>query len=506
MTQPDISPPKSPLVTALNELVRTQDRWCTPSILQDQHQVKNEYDDVSVSVGALGSLLQHSIYFEEAEKFAAQVYGADRTFLSPHGSTGANAILLRMLALKRRDALVLVARNVHHSIINALKMFSIDFRFLPDPDYSSRFEAIMPPRITDVIAGLSRYPEALAVIYTSPTYEGLTADTVGISHVIHEFRPDLIIAVDEAWGGHLPFHSELPEAAMTSGADICVQSTHKMAGSLQQGALIHWNEERVDSITMGEAYREYVTTSPSYHLLGSVDASLRLLKERGREYLDGSIKRSATLREALAASLPALEILGVTNERQYSSSRRLDPIKTTLGLSRYGVSGFALAKNLAENGIIVERAGLNSVVLVTTFQLPDGAVDRAVNAVTESLQGKEVPEGRIKTLPRDPFGACSGPQNMRPYEVVRYANRLGVEVPLNEAIGRIAAESVELYPPGIPLLLEGYKVTREAVTYLQAALEEGAQLVARDPSLAGLRVLGRSESPEDLDANAFQMW
>lgn len=495
-------PPESPLVNALNNLVSTQDRWCTPSILPNQHKVVDEYDDVSVSAESLGNLLQHSGHFRAAEEFAAKIYGADRTFLSPHGSTGANAVVLRMLALERRDALVLVARNVHHSVINALKMFSIDFRFLPDPQYDPHFDAILPPKMKDVRNGLSRYPETLAVIYTSPTYEGLGADTVGIIHDIRESFRDVIVVVDEAWGGHLPFfpsYAHLPKAAMTEGADIAVQSTHKMVSSLQQGALLHWHNGRVQEVMMEEAYREYVTTSPSYHLLGSIDAALRLLDERGSRYLEVSIERSESLRAGLARNLPHLEILGLTDDDslfKYSCTG-IDPTKTTLGLSGYGISGFTLAKTLAKKGVIVERVSPNSVVLVTTFQLHEGAVDRAVTAITNVLRGEEL-KGEKKLLD-NPFSAAGNWQKMRPYEVVRYANYLSQEVLLSEAVGSIAAESVELYPPGVPIILEGYEVTREAIDYLRDALNEKAHLVARDSNLRTLRVLRPSSGRNSVE-------
>ena len=109
--------------------------------------------------------------FGEAERFAAAAQGADRTMFSVHGSSGSNFVVLRMLALERPDALVLVARNCHHSTINAIKAATgLDFRFLPSP-YDAEFEAVLPPSVDQVLDGLARYPEALAVIYTSPTYE-----------------------------------------------------------------------------------------------------------------------------------------------------------------------------------------------------------------------------------------------------------------------------------------------------------------------------------------------
>jgi arginine decarboxylase len=204
----------SPIVRVLNRDVGRYHRWCTPSILP--------------------------------ERFAAAAQGADRTMFSVHGSSGSNWSVLRALALERSDALVLVARNIHHSVINALKAFGLDFRFLPTP-YEPRFEALMPPSVEQVRLGLARYPEALAVLYTSPTYEGLAAHTAAIADVVHATSEHAMVIVDEAWGGHLHVHPELPRSAMAAGADVCVQSTHKLAGGLQQTGLIHWREGRADS-------------------------------------------------------------------------------------------------------------------------------------------------------------------------------------------------------------------------------------------------------------------
>ena len=275
-------PTPSPIVRVLNREVGRYHRWCTPSILESQERVEDFYSsDVSISAGFFGTLIDHNGIFGEAERFAAAAQGADRTMFSTHGSSGSNFVVLRALALERPDALVLVARNIHHSIINALKAFGLDFRFLPTP-YDARFEAVLPPSVDDVLVALARYPEALAVIYTSPTYEGLAAHTREISEAVHATSEHAIVFVDEAWGGHLHFHPDLPMSAMDAGADVCVQSSHKLAGGLQQTGLIHWREGRVDSELMEESYREYVTTSPSYHLLASADAAVRSLAADGR--------------------------------------------------------------------------------------------------------------------------------------------------------------------------------------------------------------------------------
>src|SRR3954464_7619291 len=296
----------SPIVRVLNEDVRRYHRWCTPSILPGQERVEDFYaSDVSISAGFFGTLVDHTGVFGEAERFAAAAQGADRTMFSVHGSSGSNWIVLRMLALERPDALILVARNIHHSIINALKAFGLNFRFLPTP-YEAEFEAVLPPSVDQVVAGLRRYPEAIAVVYTSPTYEGLCANTHAIAAAVHDAAPETILFVDEAWGGHLHFHPELPSSAMDAGAALSVQSTHKLAGGLQQTGLIHWREQRVDSELMEEAFREYVTTSPSYHLLASADASVRALAANGEEALGACIERTRELKTLLRERLPRL--------------------------------------------------------------------------------------------------------------------------------------------------------------------------------------------------------
>ena len=484
-------PSPSPIVRVLNEEVRHFHRWCTPSILTDQERIEDFYaSDVSISAGFFGTLVDHTGVFGEAEQFAAAAQGADRTMFSVHGSTGSNFIVLRMLALERPDALVLVARNCHHSTINAIKAFGLDFRFLPSP-YDAEFEAVLPPSVDQVVTALRRYPEALAVVYTSPTYEGLCANTHAIAAAVHDASDHAMLFVDEAWGGHLHFHPELPPSAMDAGADISVQSTHKLAGGLQQTGLIHWREGRVDSELMEESFREYVTTSPSYHLLASADAAVRSLAATGRDALGACIGRTRGLKARLRERLPLLRHLDdpAWVGRHYAHVAGCDKVKTTVALSSYGLSGFAVSEALVERGIVVEKAGVNTVTLITTFQLEEAAVEATVSALEEILAGRELPEGETKPMPANPFRAIDDRPVMHPYHARRYAKAIGQEVPLDQAVGRVAAEEVEVYPPGIPVILEGFRVSEDAVRYLREARDLGGAIVARDTSLATLRVL-----------------
>ena len=485
-------PTPSPIVRVLNEEVRHYHRWCTPSTLVDQERIDDFYaSDVSISAGFFGTLVDHTGVFGEAERFAAAAQGADRTMFSVHGSSGSNFVVLRMLALERPDALILVARNCHHSTINAIKAFGLDFRFLPSP-YDPEFEAVLPPSVDQVVEGLTRYPEALAVVYTSPTYEGLCANTHAIAAAVHEASDQTMLFVDEGWGGHLHFHPDLPPSAIDAGADISVQSTHKLAGGLQQTGLIHWRAARVDSESMEEAFREYVTTSPSYHLLASADAAVRSLAATGREALGACIDRTRRLKARLRERLPRLRHLDdpAWVGRHYAHVAGCDKVKTTLALSGYATSGFALSQALVERGIVIEKAGVNTVTLITTFQLEEAAIEATVSALEEILAGHEVDDGAAaKPMPANPFRAIDDRPVMHPYHARRYAKAIGQEVPLDQAVGRVAAEEVEVYPPGIPVILEGFRVSEDAVRYLREARDLGGAIVARDTSLATLRVL-----------------
>ena len=484
-------PERSPIVRILNTEVGRYHRWCTPSILQDQERIDDFYSsDVSISAGFFGTLVDHTGVFGEAERYAAAAQGADRSMFSVHGSSGSNFICLRMLALQRADALVLVARNIHHSVINALKAFGLDFRFLPTP-YDAAFEALLPPSVDEVLRGLERYPEALAVLYTSPTYEGLAANTRAISEAVHAASSHCIVYVDEAWGGHLGFHPDVPLSAMQAGADICVQSTHKLAGGLQQTGLIHWREERVDSELMEEAYREYVTTSPSYHLLASADAAVRSLVANGTRAIGRSLDISEALRAGIRERLPEVEHLDEPAflESHAAHVAGVDRVKTTIALSRYELSGFAVSEALVQRGIVAEKAGVNTVTFIATFQLDASAVGETVDALAEVLAGQKLEGGKRWPALPNPFTAIDDRPVMHPYHARRYAKSIGHELPLREAIGKVSAEHVEVYPPGVPVILEGFRVSAEAVDYLLEVHEAGGTIVARDTSLQTLRVL-----------------
>ena len=480
--------PDAPLVRFLNREVRKYVRWCTPSVLPDAPRVEDVYGtDVSASLFTVGTLAQNSGIFAEAHERAARLFKADRTLFSVHGTTGSVYVVMRYLSIMYGTPLVLATRNIHVSFHNACEDFGIRYRFIRS-HYDPEFDAFVPPTPDDVREALERYPEANAVFVTSPTYEGLSARLREIVSVVRSFDPDILVIVDEAWGAHFLFSEELPETAMEAGADISMQSTHKQGGSLQQTGMIHWREGRVDSDVMWEAYRGYVTSSPSYHLLASLDAARACLEERGREHVSRVIRLAGELRDSLRSEVPGLMILdddSVERWREHVSG--WDRSKVLASLSEFAVTGFEVERELqVRHRVVADTASFNSVLFIATFQLGEEAVEPTVRAVSEVLEGRRI-SGR-KELLSPPLR--DEPPRVEPYLVRRMPRRVvSHRVPLELAPGLVAAENITPYPPGIPIVIRGFRIREEDVEYLRAVRERGGILMARDPTLSEVEVL-----------------
>ncbi len=479
----------APIVEALNSM-SGYIKWCTPSVLLHQERIANIYkSDISVSAGFLGSYVDNTGIFREAHEKAAKVYGSDRTVFSVNGTTGSNFIVMRMLTLEYESPQILVSRNIHHSILHAAEWLGVKFRFIK-ASYDSQFESLIPPKPEDVLDTLNNYPESNAVIISSPTYSGLSAKIEEIVRVVKNFDKNIKVIVDEAWGSHFHFSDELPKSAMQAGADIAVQSTHKQGGSLQQTGMIHWKEKYVDSELMYEAFREYATTSPSYHLLASLDAVRAYMEEKGREAVETLIKKADYFKDLLGKKLiPPLKILDDSLEfdlaKDYISG--YDRTKTLIALTKFKETGFELGSLLAKNRIIVEKSSLNTILMLTTFSMSYGDIDKTVRTLVNVT--KDFHKVSKKELIPNPFQHLETKPVIEPHTARRVARTIGRVVPIKEAIGKIAAEHIEVYPPGVPVILEGFRVTKNNVRYLLNVKEMGGHISARNPSLKTIYVL-----------------
>jgi lysine decarboxylase len=316
----------------------------------------------------------------------------------------------------------------------------------------------------------------------SPTYFGAVADVEGLARVAHEH--DVPLVVDEAWGAHLAFSESLPRHALACGADLVVSSTHKIIGSFTQSAMLHLGRGgRLDEQVADRAITLLESTSPSSLLSGSLDVARAFAVTHGGRLLEQTIRAIAAARQAIGR-IPGLDVL---DERlaERSGVHAYDPLRLVVDVRGTGVSGYRLAQLMRERDIHPELAGEN--VIVAVFGMAETASDNAARLVealelaVTRLPGERDAGGR-ELIPPPPWG----PLEMTPREAFLGAQEV---VPIEQAVGRIAAESLAAYPPGIPNVLPGERLTAATWEYVQAILAHGGTLRgASDRTLRTARV------------------
>jgi arginine/lysine/ornithine decarboxylase len=329
---------------------------------------------------------------------------------------------------------------------------------------------------------LEATPDAVAAIVLSPTYFGACADIAGLAEVAHE--RGLPLVVDEAWGAHLRFHPELPPDAVSSGADAVICSVHKIVGSLTQSAILHLAGERLDENVLDRCVSVTESTSPSSLLSGSLDAARRLAAVKGEERLSETIEALRLMR----GQIGEISGLDVLDERMVGRAgvAAWDPLRLAIDVRGTGSTGYRLAGLTHEIGDVNFELFAENVV-VAAFSLgapaaPDGERLVAVlRQAAEQLGGETAEAGRA-FAPPPPWGelvltpreAFLGPQ-----EVIRF----------ERAAGRISAESLAAYPPGIPNVLPGERLTSETLQYIAEGVALGGFVRgATDRELHTLRV------------------
>ena len=405
----------------------------------------------------------------DAEARAAALWGADVARFSVGGSTHANQALA--LAVGREGDQVLVGRTLHRSMLLGLVLAGLSPVWLrPAVDSTTG----LPLGVSaDVLAdGFRRAPDAVAVLIGDPSYVGTVADVAGLAAVAHAH--DVPLVVDAAWAAHFGFHPDLPPHALQQGADALVTSAHKAFPAWSQAALILARGERIDLARLDAGVEATATTSPAGAILASIDASRALVARDGPRFYGALIERVAGVRARLGA-IPGLVVL---------EGPRVDPVKLTIVLPGTGVDGLVIERELLAAGLPVEMADRDTIVAVVTPADDDARLERLVDALVAGIE-------RHRGAPRPVAPAAAW--TVDPVTVVDPRTAFfapHATMPAAEAIGRTCAELVAPYPPGIPVLAPGERVTAEAVAALLEALDQGLRVAyAADPTLATLRVL-----------------
>jgi arginine decarboxylase len=420
--------------------------------------------------------------FQRAQQLAADAWGARRTWFLINGASQGNHAAC--LTLAHAGEQVVVQRNVHSSTIDGLVLSGLRPAFVaPELDPELGIAHCLTPESLDGALGAT--PDAVGAIAVSPTYFGAVADVRGLSKVAHEHGVPLV--VDEAWGAHMAFYDGLPEHALAAGADLVVSSTHKIVGSLTQSAMLHLGHAaagRIDEYGVDRAVTLVESTSPNSLLLGSLDAARHFAANEGPALLAETIQALRSARQAIR-QLPGLDVL---DERMTGQPGVFgyDPLRLAVDVRATGATGYQVAQLMHDHDDVnLELAG--ETVIVAVFGMGEtatGNAARLVESLSRAVEHLGFDEDFVpgQFTPPPPWG----PLEMTPREAFLGAQEV---VPVADAVGRIAAESLASYPPGIPNVLPGERITAATWSYIQAILAHGGSLRgASDRTLRTARV------------------
>ena len=395
---------------------------------------------------------------------AARRFGAERCFFLVNGSTvGVLAAIWAAAGPGGRRGTVLSARNAHRSVWNALMLTGSPIRTVTPRTHPLGFALDVTPG--EVEAALDGIPDPAAVVVTSPTYDGVVSDVAGIAKVCH--RRGVPLLVDAAHGAHLGFLDPAVPNPVACGADAVVMSLHKTLPSLTQTALLHVSGSRIDPDAVAEALTIFETSSPSYPLMASIDGCVDAMGDPG--LFTAWHDRLVRIRES------------VPQPFSFASPRGCFAFdESKLILSAEGAEGRDLTRFLRSRGIEPEMTSLRYTLLLTGAGLGDDAVGklcRALQELPEAFPGREPISEAPGTAPDITPGTAPDtgkpPQTERVLSIREAAARPRVSRSLADAEGEIAAESVTPYPPGIPLLLPGERITRAALDAIRACRQAG---------------------------------
>ena len=419
--------------------------------------------------------------FQLSQRLAAAAWGARRSWFLVNGGSGGNHAAC--LALAHLGGHVVVQRNGHSSIIDGLVLSGLRPRFVaPELDPELGIAHCLRPEALD--EALAAQPAAVAAIVVSPTYFGAVADIAALAEVAHSRGVPLI--VDEAWGAHLRFSSELPASALELGADLVLSSVHKVVGSITQSAVLHLgNDSRIDEWIVDRAVTLIESTSPNAILTASLDATRRQAAVRGEELLAETVSSLIELRERIR-SIPGLDVL---DERIVGRGgvHAYDPLRLVVDVRGVGATGHRIARMMREaDDINLELFSEN--VIVAVFGIGERAAttgERVVAALEHACERLDEEEGE----PLPPFAEPPpwGPTKLSPREAFLAPQEV---VQFERAEGRIAAESLAAYPPGVPNVLPGELLTRPTLDYISDSVAHGGLVRgASDRTLRTIRVV-----------------
>ncbi len=417
---------------------------------------------------------------ERAEALMADAVHADHTFFTTCGSS--LSVKAAMLAVAGPHEKLLVGRDAHKSVVSGLILAGIRPVWV-DPLWDAARRLAHPPSARAFEEAFRAHPDAKGALVTSPTPYGSCAAIAAIAEVCHRRARPLV--VDEAWGAHLPFHPGLPAWAMDAGADVCVTSVHKMGSGLEQGSVFHLRGRLVDAATLRSRADLLGTTSPSALILAGIDGWRRQMALHGRELLTDALELAAAVR----AEIELIEGLHVNDRADLTgpgAGADLDPLPVVIDVHALGTTGYRAADRLREHhhidGHLADHRRISA-------QLTHADDDRTAAGLLTALRDLADRADVLRPAPRVRV-PCPADLRLEQVCLPREAYFGPAEdVPLERAAGRVAAEMLTPYPPGIPVALPGELLTEPVLEYLRTGVEAGMHLPdAADRALRTVRV------------------
>ena len=428
------------------------------------------------SMKPLDNLCHPVSVIREAEELTAEAFGAAHAFLMVGGTT--SAVQAMILSVAKRGEKIILPRNVHRSVMGAMVLCGAVPVYV-NPECDSRLGIPLGMKVSEVEKAILANPDAKAILVNNPTYYGICSDLRSIVKLAHEHG--MLCLADEAHGTHFYFGENMPVSAMAAGADMAAVSMHKSGGSLTQSSVL------LCGPAMHEGYVRQIinltqTTSGSYLLLSSLDISRRNLALRGKEAFAGVVRMAEYARR---------EINNIGGYYAYSrelingdSIYDFDVTKLAVNTLDIGLAGIEVYDLLRdEYDIQIEFGDLGNLLAYLSIGDRERDVERLVGALSEVRRrfGKKDKANLMKQEYIDPEVAVS-PQD------AFYADK--ESLPLRETEGRVCSEFVMCYPPGIPILAPGERITGPILDYIEYAKEKGCSMTGpEDPDILRLNVL-----------------
>ena len=417
-------------------------------------EFENPYSFDITEIDGFDNLHHAEGIIKDAERFAATVCQADETHFLVNGSSC--GILSAIFSATKQGGELIMARNCHKAVYHAAEMRELKTHYIY-PEMLS--EGILGGISVEMVEeAIEKYPEAKTLILTSPTYDGVISDIKAIVKTAH--ANGVTVIVDEAHGAHFLKESGFPKSAIRCGADVVIQSTHKTLPALTQTALIHINKDYKYRAKVCKYLTMFQTSSPSYVLMASIDSAMHWYVDEGREHYKKYVADLKKLRAAFNTKLQHLQLLTPENVFDYDISKILISTRNS------NISGEELHKKLLKKyHIQSEMVSAHYVLFMTSVADTEEYYRRFLEAILEidsALEQNSMPESV-----KDDMG-----QRKSLMRISEAVNKKKKAMPLLESMGETSASYIYIYPPGIPLLTPGEKISERCVRQIQFYLDE----------------------------------